>query len=341
MTDTIRPALSRLARGERPEAAELDSAFAALLAGEATQAQTGAFLMGLEQTGIGTDTLVAGASAMRAVMTRVPFDGPCVDVCGTGGDGSHTLNISTAVSFVLAGCGLSVAKHGNRAMSSTSGAADVLEALGVKLTISPDVEARALRDAGVAFLFAQSHHPAMRHVAGPRRELGFRTVFNLLGPLCNPAGAQRQLVGVFAPWALAVVAEALHALGGERAVVVHGDGGLDEVALSGPTQAVRVMGGATRAAMFTPQDFGLNPAPLSAIRGGDAAFNAAALRALLDGAAGPYRDMVVLNAAVAYGMATDTIDTLACVAAVEDSLNSGRARAALTALIAITNEAFP
>lgn len=339
MTDTIRPALARLARGERPDAEALSAAFGAILAGEATSAQTGAFLMGLERAGIGADTVVAGARAMRAVMTPVPFDGPCVDVCGTGGDGSHTLNISTAVSFVLAGCGLTVAKHGNRAMSSTSGAADVLEALGVNLAASPDVEARCLREAGVAFLFAQSHHPAMRHVAGPRRELGFRTVFNLLGPLSNPAGAQRQLVGVFAPWALPVMAQALTELGAERALVVHGDGGLDEVALSGPTHTVRWTGGGAVAGSVGPETLGLAPQPLSAVRGGDAAFNAGALRALLDGARGPYRDMVVLNAAVALGMAKDNEDLVACAAEAESSLDSGRARSALLALAAITNEA--
>jgi anthranilate phosphoribosyltransferase len=339
--DALGEALAVLARGVRPEPALVQESVAALLSGGESPARIGALLMGLERIGMDGPTLAAGARAMRALMTPVPFEGACVDVCGTGGDGSNTLNISTAVAFVLAGCGLVVAKHGNRAMSSATGAADVLEALGVNLTAPPEVEARALREARVAFLFAQAHHPAMRHVAGVRRELKFRTIFNRLGPLSNPAGARRKLIGVGAADLLDVVADALGLLGAERGVVLHGDGGLDEAALSGPT-ALRVWDGTdVRAETVSPADAGLPTAPLTAVRGGDAAHNAAALRALLGGARGPYRDMVVLNAALALRMATDATDLSACARQAEEALDQGRARAALDALIAISNEPAP
>lgn len=339
MSAALQPALAALARAETLAPDALEAAFDAILVGEASPAQIGALLMGLEQTGLTAATIAAGARALRAAMTPTPFDGQTIDVCGTGGDGAHTLNISTAVAFVLAGCGLTVAKHGNRAMSSKSGAADVLEALGVRLDIPPEAEARALREAGVAFLFAQAHHPAMRHVAGPRRELGFRTVFNLLGPLSNPAGAKRQLVGVFAPDKLDPMAEALAALGAEAGWVVHGDGGLDEIALSGPSAVCALAGGVRRSFTIAPQDAGLEPAPLSAVAGGDAAFNAAALRALLAGAPGAYRDMVVLNAAaglIVAGRASSLREGAALAAA---SIAEGRAGAALDRLIAVTTGA--
>lgn len=339
MSAALQPALAALARAEPPAPDALEAAFGAILAGEASPAQIGALLMGLEQTGLTAATIAAGARALRAAMTPTPFDGPTIDVCGTGGDGAHTLNISTAVAFVLAGCGLTVAKHGNRAMSSKSGAADVLEALGVRLDIPPETEARALREAGVAFLFAQAHHPAMRHVAGPRRELGFRTVFNLLGPLSNPAGARRQLVGVFAPDKLDPMADALSALGAEAAWVVHGDGGLDEIALSGPSAVSALEGGVRRSFTIAPQDAGLDPAPLSAVAGGDAAFNAAALRALLAGAPGAYRDMVVLNAAAGLIVAERASSLREGAALAGASIAEGRAGAALDRLIAVTTGA--
>jgi anthranilate phosphoribosyltransferase len=337
MSEALKSVLGILRQGFRPDASALDVAFTTILKGEATPSQIGAFLMGIEQVGVDSRMIYAGAKAMRANMVAVPSAKPCVDVCGTGGDGSHTLNISTAVSFVLAGCGLNVAKHGNRAMSSTSGAADALEALGVNLASTPETIATAIDETGVGFMFAQAHHPAMAHVGPSRRELGFRTIFNMLGPLSNPACAQKQLVGVFASDKIMPMAEALRLLGCEAAWVVHGDGGLDEVALSGPSQVAALSKGAIETFEITPEDAGLVRAPLEALRGGDASHNAKTLRALLAGEHGPYRDSVSLNAAaalVAFGNASNLIDG---VAMASDALDSGRANSALTGLIAITN----
>lgn len=335
MSTPVQSALAALSAGRKDG---LDAAFAALLAGEATPAQTGALLMGLERAGVDAEVVAAGARAMRAAMVPVDAGDGLIDVCGTGGDGSHTLNISTAVSFVLAGCGLKVAKHGNRGMSSKSGAGDVLEALGVNLAATPETTARAIGEAGVGFLFAQAHHPAMRHVAAARRELGFRTVFNLLGPLSNPAGAGRQLLGVYAPEKLVVMAEALRLLGAQAAWVIHGDGGLDEAALSGPTRVAALSGGAIETFEITPEDAGLTRAPLEALRGGEPAQNAEALRALLDGAPGAYRDAVILNAACALMVAGAADDLKQAAHHAREAIDRGAARRALDALVAITNE---
>lgn len=336
MSDILTSVLASLAAGVRPQPETLAGALDQVLAGEATPAQTGALLMGLERIGVTATEVAAGARAMRAAMVPVPVPFATVDVCGTGGDGSHTLNISTAVSFVLAGCGLKVAKHGNRAMSSKSGAADVLEALGVELTGDPVRLAEALDVAGVAFLFAQNHHPAMRHVAPVRRELGFRTLFNLLGPLSNPAGANRQLTGVYAPARVLPQAEALRELGCEAAWVVCGDGGLDEVALHGPTTVAVLARGRVESRTVVPEDAGLARAPMQALSGGDASFNASALRALLDGAAGAYRDAVVLNAACALVAVEAHSDLTAAATQAAEALDRGAARAALARLVAIS-----
>ena len=332
-------ALAVLARGQKPEPAELDAAFAAILAGEAEPAQTGAFLMGLEALAVTADAVVAGASAMRSAMTRLELPYETLDVCGTGGDGAHSLNISTAVSFVVAAAGVKVAKHGNRAMSSKSGAGDVLEALGVVLTPDPAILRRALDEAGIAFLFAQNHHKAMAHVAPVRRALGFRTVFNLLGPLSNPAGARRQLVGVFAPERMMVMAQALAALGCERAVVLCGAGGVDEAVLHGPTEAVELVSGTLSRRTIDPEKLGLTPAPLSALAGGDAAFNAGAMLALLDGERGAYRDAVVLNAALALEVAGNVRRTEDGIVRSGLLLDNGAARTVLDRLVAITSRA--
>jgi anthranilate phosphoribosyltransferase len=341
MSDTLKPILAALRDGQRLDAIALDAAFTTILSGHSTPAQIGAFLMGLERIGIDGPMIQAGAKAMRAAMLPVPVTTPCVDVCGTGGDGAHTLNISTAVSFVLAGCGLHVAKHGNRAMSSTSGAADVLEALGVNLSASPAIIGQAIDEIGVGFMFAQAHHPAMAHVGPARRELGFRTIFNLLGPLSNPAGAAKQLVGVYSADKLVPMAEALALLGSYAAWVVHGDGGLDEIALSGPSYVAALRDGAITTHQLTPEDAGLARAPIEALRGGDAAHNGAALRALLGGEKGAYRDSVSINAAaalVAFGNA-DSLRTGVAIA--HDALDSRRAEAALAGLVAITNGHAP
>jgi anthranilate phosphoribosyltransferase len=335
----LAPSLKTLAGGRRPEPPELEAAFAAILAGEADPAQTGAFLMGLEALAVTADAVVAGARAMRAAMTplAVPFD--TLDVCGTGGDGAHSLNISTAVSFVVAAAGVKVAKHGNRAMSSKSGAGDVLEALGVVLTPDPVLLSRALDEAGIAFLFAQNHHKAMAHVAPVRRALGFRTVFNLLGPLSNPAGARRQLLGVYAPERMMVMAQALASLGCERAMVICGAGGVDEAVLHGPTEAVELVSGMLSRRVIDPEKLGLTPAPLSALAGGDAAFNAAALLALLDGERSAYRDAVVLNAALALEVAGNVSRTEDGIVRAGLLLDNGAARTVLDRLVTITNGA--
>jgi anthranilate phosphoribosyltransferase len=339
MSNGLKPILAQLRDGIRPDATSLDAAFAAIFEGASTPAQIGAFLMGLEQIGIDGNMVRAGGQAMRANMVAVPVLKPCIDVCGTGGDGSHTLNISTAVSFVLAACGLHVAKHGNRAMSSSSGAADVLEALGVSLAATPTTIGRAIDEVGVGFMFAQAHHPAMAHVAPVRRDLGFRTIFNMLGPLSNPAGASRQLVGVYSADKIMPMAEALRALGCKAAWVVHGDGGLDEIALSGPSQVAALNEGVIESFEIAPEDAGLTRAPLSALRGGDASDNAAAMTRLFAGGTGPYRDCVALNAGAALVAFGEASDLRAGVATAQSALDSGGAANALRALIKLTNEA--
>ncbi|NWG52915.1 MAG: anthranilate phosphoribosyltransferase [Hydrogenophilaceae bacterium] len=317
---------------------DLAADFARILDGETSFEETKAFLVRSIDLMGDAAALAAGAQALRERMIAVSAPAGAIDVCGTGGDGAHTLNISTAVAFVVAGAGVPVAKHGNRAMSSKSGAADVLEALGVKLTGHVPTLERCLREAGVAFLFAQNHHPAMRHVAAARRELGVRTIFNLLGPLANPARVKRQLVGVFSADYLAPIAAALRAIGGERAIVVHGAGGLDELSF--------IAGGANQAVLLT-QDGAVarlaTPAPkptveAHALRGGSAAENAAALARLLDGEGvlGAYEDAVLLNAAFALLAADRVADWREGWALAEQSLRSGAAKSVLQALIANT-----
>ena len=327
----LKPFLVRLSGGERLSTVEAAEAFGIVMRGEATPAQTGALLMGLRQRGESVDEIAGAVTAMRSAMTRVEAPPHAIDCCGTGGDGAHTLNISTAVAFVLAGAGVTVAKHGNRAMTSKSGAADVLAALGVPVTLTPDEAAAALRDNRFAFLFAQTFHPAMRHVGPVRQELGFRTLFNLMGPLANPAGVKRQLIGAPTPAAARTLADVLAVLGVERAWTVSGHGGLDEVSPSGPSVVFRVENGVVTEGVVSPADAGLPLNPVTAITGGDATENAAALNDLLAGEEGAYRDTVLLNAAVALVVAgtAGSIADGARVAA--QSIDSGAALAALNA----------
>jgi len=273
---------------------------------------------------------------MRAAAT--PFDTryDVIDTCGTGGDGQHTWNISTAAALVLAGAGLKVAKHGNRALSSRSGSSDVLSVLGVDLTAGPDRQKQALDEAGICFLFAPAFHGAMRHVGPIRTEIGFRTVFNLLGPLSNPASAKRQVMGVYDPRLVQPLAEVLGRLGATRAWVVHGQG-LDELTTTGPTEVAEWRDGAVRLFTVRPADAGLPEADISALRGGDAETNAAALSALLDGATGPYRDVVLLNAAAALVVADRAEDLRQGVGIAAASIDSGAARTALDGLARITS----
>ena len=316
---------------------KLDADFARILDGSAEHAEIMDFLDRSVAWMSDPAALAAGARALRERMLRVSAPEGAIDVCGTGGDGAHTLNISTAVAFVVAGAGVPVAKHGNRAMSSKSGAADVLEALGLKLTSDAPTLERCLREANIAFLFAQNHHPALRHVAAARREIGKRTIFNLLGPLANPAGVMRQLVGVFSPEYVTPMAEALRELGCERALVVHGAGGLDELSAAGKeANAVAVLDSANIALQTASLD-----APVAAdLRGGDAAENARELRVLLAGAGRPaYRAAVLINAAAALYVAGRAPSVVEAHALATQTLDSPTPREALEKLIMLTQSA--
>ena len=303
---TIQEAIARLVQGVDLEEAEAESVMTAIMAGEATPSQIAGFLVALRMKGETGPEIAGCARAMRraALAVQARVDGPVLDTCGTGGDRSYTINISTAAAIVAASAGIPVAKHGNRSVSSKSGSADVLEALGVPLALTPPQAARCLEEAGIAFLFAPAFHPAMRHAQATRRELEIRTLFNLLGPLSNPAGARRQVVGVYDARAVELVGEALQRLGAERALVVHGCDGLDELSLSAPTLAAWVEPDGIRRFEVDPEAVGLRPAPLEAIRGADARENARILEAVLRGEErGPRRDVVVLNAGAALWVA--------------------------------------
>jgi anthranilate phosphoribosyltransferase/anthranilate synthase/phosphoribosyltransferase len=327
----MKATLARLAAGEHLGVEAAEALFADIMDGAATQGQIAGAVTAMRVRGETQAELTGAVRAMRARMKRIAAPANAIDVCGTGGDGFATLNVSTAVAFVVAACGVTVAKHGNRALSSRSGAADVLGALGVYPDMPFGLLEASLRDTGLAFLFAPHHHPGLRHAAAVRAELGFRTIFNLLGPLSNPAGVRRQLIGVFDPVWLVPVAETLAALGCEKAWVVHGCG-LDELTLAGETQVVELSAGALRRFTVSPEQAGLPPAPVAAIRGGDPAANASALLALLANHAGPYRNTVLLNAAAALIVA-DRVATLADgVARAEAALQSGAAMNVLTGL---------
>jgi anthranilate phosphoribosyltransferase len=321
--------------------AELDAAFASIMDGEASDSEIKAFLKRTVAQMSDPEALAAGARALRARMIKISAPSGAIDVCGTGGDGAHTLNISTAVAFVVAGCGIPVAKHGNRAMSSKSGAADVLEALGVKLMGDRTTLERCLHEAGIAFLFAQNHHPAMRHVATARRDLGHRTIFNLLGPLSNPAGVKRQLVGVFSPEVVEPMAHALLRLGAENAWSVHGAGGLDELSCEGPCDAAETASGGVRRFEVSAIEAGVGHFTNTSVRGGDAAHNAAQLSDLLAGelAGSAYESFVTLNAGAALCVAERAATLADGVALARQSLHQGRAREALMKLREITSNA--
>lgn len=335
-TDAFKPLLARLADGATLTEADADAFFAACFKGEPTPAQIAAAVTAMRLRGETVGEITACARAMRAqaVMLDHPYE--VIDVCGTGGDGLHTLNISTAVGFVAAGAGLKVAKHGTRAISSKSGSSDVLAALGVNIAATADQQRRALDEAGICFLFAPAHHAAMRHVLPIRQELGFRTIFNLLGPLSNPAGAKRQVVGVAASRFVEPIARALGALGAVRAWAVHGDG-MDELTTTGETEVAEWRDGDLRLFRVTPEAVGLPRARIENLRGGEPDANALALRAVLGGQTGAYRDMVLLNAAAAL-LVADKVETLSEGAALAaEVIDDGRAAAVLDRLVAITN----
>lgn len=297
---SVRDALARVVGGQNLSAAEMAGVVGALIDGEATPAQLGAFLTAMRMKGETVDEVVGAAEAMRARMQRVAFEAPVVmDTCGTGGDGSQSVNVSTLAAFIVAACGVPVAKHGNRALSSRSGSHDVIEALGLDPAPSPAVAQACLREAGLAFLFAPLYHAATKTVAAARRELGFRTLFNLLGPLTNPAGARHHVNGVFAEDRVRFLAEAHLRLGAIRALVIHGAGGLDEVATAGATQVAEVKDGAVRVYEVRPSDFGLPEEDPSGLRGGLPEENARLLRETLEGARGAPRAAAILSAAAA------------------------------------------
>jgi anthranilate phosphoribosyltransferase len=335
--DSFKPYLAKVATGATLSREEARAAFETLLSGEVTPAQAGGFLMALRVRGEAQEEIVGAVEAMRGRMIAIRAPAGAIDIVGTGGDGAGTYNISTLASVLVAACGVPVAKHGNRAASSKSGAADVLSSLGVRLGLGPALLERCLHDAGLCFMFAQTHHASMRHVAPVRVELGTRTLFNLLGPLANPAGVTRQLLGVPSEAWMRPLTDALRELGSERVWTVHGSDGLDEITTTGPTAIVALEKGAIRRFTITPEEVGLERARPEDIRGGDPAHNALALRAVLDGERTAYRDIAVLNAGAALvvsGAASDLRDGVERAAA---AIASGAAKATLAHLVAISS----
>lgn len=333
----LKPLIAKVANGESLNREQARQAFDVLMSGEATPSQIGAFLMALRVRGETVDEIVGAVSSMRARMLPVTAPADAMDIVGTGGDGLGTYNISTLASIIVAGAGVPVAKHGNRALSSKSGTADALSVLGVKLDIEPELITRCVNEAGLGFMFAQRHHSSMRHVNPSRVELGTRTIFNLLGPLSNPAGAKKQLLGVFSPHWLVPLAEVLRDLGSESVWVVHGDG-LDEITTTGTTHVAALENGKIRTFDLTPADFGVEAASIDDLKGGDGVANAAALREVLGGHKNAYRDVSLCNAAaslVVSGKAGTLAEGMTIASA---SLDEGKAAAALDMLVAVSNE---
>jgi anthranilate phosphoribosyltransferase/anthranilate synthase/phosphoribosyltransferase len=331
MTAAMKPVLAKLGRGESLSAAEAEAAFGIVMDGAASEAQIGGMLMAMRARGETVAELTGAVTALRARMATVAAPPDAMDVCGTGGDAAGSLNISTAVTFVLAACGVKVAKHGNRALSSRAGGADVLVELGVNIAPPLARLPEILEQAGCVFLFAPRHHPALRHAGPVRADLGTRTILNLTGPLANPAQVTRQLIGVFDPAWARPVAETLHALGTTSAWVVHGSG-LDELTLAGDNLVVALRDGEISEFMLSPADAGLNQTPIEAITGGDAAQNAAALLMLLDGEPGAYRDTVLFNTAAGLIVAGRTTRLIEGVAMAAAAIDSGAALLALHTL---------
>jgi len=333
----LKPHIAKVGGGESLTFDEARDAFDIIMSGDATPGQLGGFLMALRVKGETVDEITGAVATMRNKMIRVEAPDEAMDIVGTGGDNSHSLNISTGSAFVIAGAGGTVAKHGNRAASSKTGTADVLQALGVRLDIDAAAISRCIRETGIGFMFAPQHHPAMRHVGPTRVELGTRTIFNLLGPLSNPAGVKRQLVGVFSPEWIAPVAATLKSLGSQNVWVAHGDG-FDEITTTGETSVTSLTGGTTSELVLRPEDFGLPRHDRQALLGGDAAFNAEALRALLGGAPGAYRDTVLMNAGAGLIVAGRAKDLADGIGQARHSIDSGRAAKVLDALIKVSND---
>jgi anthranilate phosphoribosyltransferase len=328
--------VQKVATGATLSKAEAQEAFDTMLTGGATPAQIGAFLMALRVRGETVDEISGAVASLRGKVIPVIAPEGAMDIVGTGGDGSGSYNVSTATAFVVAGCGVKVAKHGNRGMSSKSGTADTQAALGIKLDISPEVISRCMEEAGIGFMFAQGHHPAMKHVGPYRVEMGTPTIFNLMGPLSNPAGVKNQLLGVYSPKWVEPLAHVLKELGSESVWVVHG-AGLDEITLTGTTKVAALKNGTVTTFDITPEDAGLSRCDPKALKGGEASENAAALLAVLDGAASAYADITKFNAAAALIIAGKAADLKEGVALAEQSIHSGAARKALEKLVAVSN----
>ena len=338
MSEALKPLID--AAADRPlTRAEAEAAFAILFEGEATPSQIGGLLMALRTRGETVDEYAAAAAVMRAKCNAVTAPEGAIDIVGTGGDGKGTLNISTAAAFVVAGAGVVVAKHGNRNLSSKSGAADALTQMGINVMVGPKVVEKALKEAGIGFMMAPMHHPATAHVMPTRGELGTRTIFNILGPLTNPAGVKRQLTGAFSRALIRPMAETLAQLGSDRAWLVHGSDGTDELTITGVSWLAALEDGTVKEVELHPEDAGLPVHPFEAILGGTPEDNAAAFRALLDGAPSAYRDAVLLNAAAALVVAEAAEDLRAGVAMARESIDSGAARGKIAALAQITQGA--
>lgn len=335
--DDLKSIIAKVATGATLSRDEAASAFDAMMSGEATPSQMGGLLMALRVRGETVEEITGAVSAMRGKMLRVTAPADAVDVVGTGGDGSGSVNVSTCASFIVAGAGVPVAKHGNRALSSRSGAADVLASLGVRIDLSPEKVGRCVKEAGIGFMFAPAHHPAMKNVGPTRVELATRTIFNLLGPLSNPAGVRRQMVGVFSRQWVQPLAQVLKNLGAESVWVVHGSDGLDEITLTGPTSVAALENGTIRSFEVTPEDAGLGRSAAGSLKGGDADANAVALKSVLEGKPSAYRDVALLNAAAALIVAGRASNLKDGVAIGTQSLDSGAAAAKLKQLVAVSN----
>jgi anthranilate phosphoribosyltransferase len=333
----LKPLIAKAANGQPLTRAEARQAFDILMSGEATPSQIGGFLMALRVRGETVDEITGAVEVMREKMTRVAAPADAIDIVGTGGDASGSYNISTCAAFVAAGAGLKVAKHGNRALSSRSGAADVLMALGIKIDLAPEAIGACIDQAGIGFMFAPAHHSSMKHVGPSRVELGTRTIFNLLGPLSNPAGVKRQVTGVFARSWVEPLAKVLGNLGCERAWICHGEGGFDEIVPCGTTWIAELKDGKVTTHELTPAEFGLKPSAAAELKGGDAAHNAEALRHVLAGKPGAFRDAAVMTAGAALlvaGAAPNLKDGIGLAA---QSIDSGNAEAAMQKLVKVSN----
>ena len=334
----IQEAIRDLIAGTDLGRAKMRAVMEQIMSGQATDAQIGAFLVALRIKGETVDEIAGGAEVMREKATPIVTVRPdLIDTCGTGGDDSGTFNISTTVAFVACGAGLAVAKHGTRSISSQCGSSDVLTALGVNVEAAPEKVGECIDEVGIGFLFAIALHGAMKHAIGPRRELATRTVFNILGPLTNPAGAKRQLLGVFDGALTEALAGVLRELGSDQALVVHGSDGLDEITLTGPTQVSELRDGQVSTRQIHPGDFGLQTVSAEALKGGDADHNARILRGVLDGEEGPQRDVVLLNAAAAIVVGGLAEDITAGLEVARASIDSGKARQALDGLVEVSN----